>query len=315
MIVPPTDIKLERHLEGRLENSPRALTLEPILWIGKQLSARTEEGTVFPDLLGVDAEGNLILVEFKRDQAPREVIAQLLEYATWANELIEQQIHEIGESYFENRDGFKESTFQDTFRYTLEIPENDELPLLNQSLRLFIVAEKIPERVVNVCEFLRASHGMNISCIKVTAYQTVSNETIISMEVIVGNELVIYPRHPSTSSSQPSWQLDGKTGKEVVWEAAQKLTNEDYNVDFTLSQLYDSISEKYSDFKPHVMRRLIGEDRVNDPTPNDNSIVNSNGKYWWVDKGKYRLYDPVSDVGTGNADIIQVDHTTQKDSA
>ena len=136
VIAQETDLKLESHLEDWLENSPRALTQEPLLWIGRQTSASVEKGTIFPDLLGVDIKGNLIIVELKRDKAPREVVAQLLEYAAWAARLSESQIREIAETYFETRDLFQEKTFDDTFRIVFDMLEADELPALNQILRL-----------------------------------------------------------------------------------------------------------------------------------------------------------------------------------
>ena len=36
------------------------------------------------DLLGVDREGNVVVVELKRDRTPRDVVAQALEYAAFA---------------------------------------------------------------------------------------------------------------------------------------------------------------------------------------------------------------------------------------
>ena len=79
VIAQETNLELERYLEDWLENSPRALTQEALLWIGRQTSAQDEEGTIFPDLLGVDSEGNLVIIELKKDRALREVVAQLLE--------------------------------------------------------------------------------------------------------------------------------------------------------------------------------------------------------------------------------------------
>ena len=147
-----TDIKLESHLESWLENSPWALVEgEPILWIGRQTSADVEESTIFPDLLGLDSEGNLVIVELKRGKAPREVVAQLLEYAAWAKELSDEQIYGIAETYFQTLT--KETTFQDAFSETFE----DEMPALNRRLRLFVVAEEIPGTVSRVCRFLRTS--------------------------------------------------------------------------------------------------------------------------------------------------------------
>ena len=57
IIAQETNVELEQHLENWLENSPRALTQELLLWIGRQTSASIGEGAIFPDLLGVDAEG------------------------------------------------------------------------------------------------------------------------------------------------------------------------------------------------------------------------------------------------------------------
>ena len=39
------------------------------------------------DLLGMDREGNLVVVELKRDRTPRETLAQALEYASFAESL------------------------------------------------------------------------------------------------------------------------------------------------------------------------------------------------------------------------------------
>ncbi|MFQ6041844.1 MAG: hypothetical protein ACE5PV_13380, partial [Candidatus Poribacteria bacterium] len=63
VIAQQTNLDLEIHLESWLEHSPWALAQEPILWIGRQTTAPVEEGVIFPDLLGVDSEGNLVITE------------------------------------------------------------------------------------------------------------------------------------------------------------------------------------------------------------------------------------------------------------
>lgn len=71
IIAQETNVELEQHLEIWLENSPWAVIQdEIILWIGRQKSATVEDGTIVPDLLGIDAAGNLVIVELKRNQAP-----------------------------------------------------------------------------------------------------------------------------------------------------------------------------------------------------------------------------------------------------
>src|SRR5206468_2825608 len=47
------------------------------------------------DILGLDGDGNTVVIECKRDRTPRETIAQTLDYASWIAHLTTRQIHEI----------------------------------------------------------------------------------------------------------------------------------------------------------------------------------------------------------------------------
>ena len=311
IIAQETNLELESHLEDWLENSPRALTQEPLLWIGRQTSASVEEGTIFPDLLGVDIEGNLIIVELKRDETPREVVAQLLEYAAWANERSDSEIHKIAEDYFETRDEFEAKTFDDACRETFDIPETDGLPPLNQRLRLFIVAEEIHPRAAGVCRFLRTLHGIDITCIDISTFQTESGEMLVSMEAKVGDEDVVTSKTQKQRASQTSRWSEDKPVKQVLSEAVQELTKGDFNVEFTQKEVLDVILKKYPHFNEHTLRRQMGEGRVNDPAPNHRSVVNPDGKYWWVRKGVYRLYDPEKDKMRSDEETDWVDQETE----
>lgn len=295
IIAQETNVGLEQHLETWLENSPWALTQERLLWIGKQTRATVGESNIVLDLLGIDAEGNLVIVELKRDEAPRLVLAQLLEYAAWANELSEKRIHQIAKDYFQTREEFQEKIFDEAFRNMFDMLETDQLPPLNQKLRLFIVAEEVPARVVHVCRFLRTSYSMDINCIDVSAFQTECGEIIVSLERKVGNENHVVAQDQRSHSSQSSWQLEGKSTADVLWETVKEVTGGDLNVEFTQKELRELILNRYQDFSGHTLRRLIIEDCVNDPALNDNIITNSDGKYWWVSRGTYRLYDPEGD--------------------
>ena len=157
-----TSLELEKHLECWIENSPWAIAQEPLLVIGRQTSAFQEEyGTIFPDLLGIDKEGNLVIIELKKGRTPREVIAQLLEYVAWANDLSDEKIYDIATSYLKSVNTEKEivALFLKTF-------ETDEIPPLNQRLRLFVAAEEISPSVAKVCRFLRQAHGVDVNCIQ-----------------------------------------------------------------------------------------------------------------------------------------------------
>ena len=92
------------------------------------------------------------------------------------NELPPEQIREIAKDYFKTREEFQEKTFDDAFREAFDMPDADEIPLLNQKLRLFIVAEEILGQIIRVCRFLRTSHKMDIGCIDVSKFQTKSGD-------------------------------------------------------------------------------------------------------------------------------------------
>ena len=101
IIAEEKNLELEKHLENWLENSPWVLIQNSILWIGRQTSATDEDGTIYSDLLGIDSDGNLVIAELKKGRTPRDIIAQLLDYAAWADGLSESQIREIAKAYFE----------------------------------------------------------------------------------------------------------------------------------------------------------------------------------------------------------------------
>ena len=293
VIAKKTDIKLENHLESWLENSPWALVEgEPILWIGRQTSANVEESTIFPDLLGVDSEGNLVIVELKRSIAPREVVAQLLEYAAWAKELSDEQIEGIAATYFQTVK--KETTFQDAFSETFDSEMFDtEMPALNRRLRLFVVAAEIPNSVLRVCRFLRTSHGMDINCLTVSTFQTGSGEKIVNTEAKVGDEDIVAPKAARQPASQiPRWSGD-KPVRDVVWEAAQELTGKDTNVEFAPKEVSALILKKYPDFN---VNNVGSELAAGCPNLSSYRHHSGNHKYYWsVRRGIYRLYNPESD--------------------
>ncbi len=87
------------HLESELENwiveSPDILG-QDLLIIARQ---KTIESVGQLDLLAIDAKGELSIIELKRGMAPREAVAQALDYASWLDGTSESQIFEMAEDY------------------------------------------------------------------------------------------------------------------------------------------------------------------------------------------------------------------------
>src|SRR4051812_10451471 len=63
--------------------------------IGRQTA--TPSGPL--DLLAIDANGRLVVIENKRDRTPREVLAQLIDYAAWIHVLTYDEVESIYSKY------------------------------------------------------------------------------------------------------------------------------------------------------------------------------------------------------------------------
>src|SRR5699024_7131206 len=87
----------EATLENFLEQDP-ALLGTKLLVIGRQV--RTPYGK-FLDLLAIDADGNLHVLELKRDRTPREVVAQVLDYGSWVSTLGRDEIIDLANTHLD----------------------------------------------------------------------------------------------------------------------------------------------------------------------------------------------------------------------
>ena len=91
----PSMLDAESRLEQWLVDDI-SLVAPNLLVIGRQV--RTPFGGII-DILAMDANGDLTVLELKRDRTPREVVAQLLDYASWVNTLSEEKIGEIFQKF------------------------------------------------------------------------------------------------------------------------------------------------------------------------------------------------------------------------
>ena len=130
----------EKMLEDMIVHSPELLSDEWLL-IGRQ--EKTAHGGII-DLLALAQDGSLVLIELKREQTPREVVAQALDYASWVQGLGVREIHAVYSRFIPSGDLAKD--FELKFGCRLE----DES--INQSHQIIIVAASIDgstERIVN----------------------------------------------------------------------------------------------------------------------------------------------------------------------
>jgi Endonuclease NucS C-terminal domain len=138
----------EDMLQEWIAKNPELIGLD-VLVLGRELQA--EAGRI--DILAIDSDGDLLIIELKRDRTPREVVAQTLDYASWVNGLTARQVYEIAleKSGIQLAKVFSE-------KFGSELPET-----LNGNHRMVIVASEFDASSKRIVEYLNEVHGVNIN--------------------------------------------------------------------------------------------------------------------------------------------------------
>ncbi len=128
----------ESVLENWLEsNSDEILEDSKLLVIGRQVT--TNLGSII-DLLGIDREGNTVVIELKRDRTPRDTLAQALEYTSFVEELTDQ-LEEILQRYVSDVALNLASNHRNYFELA-----TDEAVSINKEQRIVLVGQESPEK-------------------------------------------------------------------------------------------------------------------------------------------------------------------------
>lgn len=170
----------EAVLEDWLESNPDGIVEDGrILIIGRQ--ALTNFGG-FIDLIGLTREGDVVVVELKRDRTPRDTIAQSLEYVSFAERLNTAQLEGILRSYL-NDDSL---SLAEHHREYFEL-DSDEAVAFNKDQRIVIVGQHVTPEIRQTAIFLR-SKGVRVTCVEFTFFQANGGTRLLSQEIVVGRE-------------------------------------------------------------------------------------------------------------------------------
>ena len=179
----------EATLENWLEENPDGILEDGrVLVIGRQVT--TNLGSVI-DLLALDREGDVVVLELKRDRTPRDVVAQALEYASFAEQLDALQLEEILQSYM-NDDSL---ALADYHRQYFGLTP-DEAVAFNKDQRIVVVGQSVTPEIRQTSAFLR-SKGSRVTCVEFSFFQSSEGTRLLSQEIVIGTEL---PRTQRVSS-------------------------------------------------------------------------------------------------------------------
>ena len=189
--IPRSKLNLEERLENWIEKDISMLSND-LLIIGRQV--QTDFGGVI-DLLCVDQNGDIAILELKRDKTPREITAQALDYASWVKDLSNESITEIANDYLGDK-GPLEKAFKDKFG--IELPE-----ILNESHGMFIVGSEIDSSSERIIEYLSDSYGVGINAVTFQYFQENGKEFLSRVFLIEPTEAEYRAKTKSPSKREP----------------------------------------------------------------------------------------------------------------
>ncbi|MBD2060051.1 DUF91 domain-containing protein [Oculatella sp. FACHB-28] len=199
-------LNLETRIEEWIEQDISILS-EDLLIIGRQV--RTSYGLLI-DLLCLASNGDLVIVELKRDQTPREVTAQVLDYASWVKNLSLEQITEIANFYLQSRYSKNlEEAFEQKFG--VELPE-----VLNDQHRMLIVASNVDNSTERIINYLSDTYGVNINVAKFQYFKNQDGQELIARTFL----LELNRAEQSVQEKAPS-----KRKPNLTYEELQELAN------------------------------------------------------------------------------------------
>ena len=192
-------LDLEQRLEDWIEQDSSILSKD-LLLIGRQIT--TDFGGVI-DLLGLDGNGDIVLIELKRDKTPREITAQVLDYASWIKDLSHEQCTQIAKRYLEKQ-GFVslDEAFQKKFG--IDVPD-----VLNESHSMLVVASRIDSATERIIKYLSDSYGVNINAVTFQYFQKPTGEEFLARTFLIEPNQVEYKTLArGTSKRKPNLSLE-----------------------------------------------------------------------------------------------------------
>ncbi len=168
--------KETEHLENWIKTKPDILGTD-ILIIGEQVY--TKSGPL--DFLAIDNNGNIVIVELKRDKLARVVLAQAIDYASDLSTWDIDRLSEICMSYTGN-------SLEDHISANFEDIQIDDLTI-NQTQRLLLVGFSIEEPLSRMIEWLSSNFDMSINAIVLNYVKTSNGAELLSRTVTIPEEI------------------------------------------------------------------------------------------------------------------------------
>ncbi len=145
-------LDFEKHIQDWVFKDPALIGIDALI-LGKEVQ-RGDDGKRI-DILAMDRDGNLIVVELKRNKTARETVAQALDYASWVRHLGADAIQEIARQY-------RKANLSELYhaRFGEALPDK-----LNTSHQIIVVASELDAASKRIIEYLSEDYNVGINAV------------------------------------------------------------------------------------------------------------------------------------------------------
>lgn len=135
------------------------------------------------DILAINTVGEVVIIELKRDKTYREVVAQVLDYATWVKDLDYDDLNTILNKYGKTEYKDIEDLFSSTFN-----KEVDNIDF-NSDHKMLIVGSEIDDSTIRIINYLsREPYSLNINAVNFNYFKNGTNKEFLGQSFILPEE-------------------------------------------------------------------------------------------------------------------------------
>jgi hypothetical protein len=172
------------------------------------------------DILAINSSGDLVIIELKRDKPDHEVIAHVLDSATWIKELCYDELTNILNTYGKSEYKDIEEFFSATFH------KNSKEIELNSDHQMIIVGSEIDESTIRIINYLaKGPYYLNINAVNFIYYKDSDGNEFLAQSFVLPENNVIgggaTKRKPAKSIIATLFELGKlKVGQKVYLKPA-----------------------------------------------------------------------------------------------
>lgn len=235
--VPPTtfsDIGVRERddIQEWIANNPDLLEyFHKLLIIQKEFDGFADTSNRL-DLLALDSEGNLVIIENKRDDTGKDVVWQAINYASFCSTLTAQDVIDIYDKYLK-KNGIEEDAAQLIQDFFKDCGKETDTEFPSSVQKIILVAREFRKEVLSAAQWL-INNGIDITCIKFTPFMFGETVLLDVNHILPQAELKDYTLKLARKNSDTKVQANQKSQKEEMRLAFWKRLCERYDRSHTI---------------------------------------------------------------------------------